>query len=327
MLTEPGKKLVSPDLGEGLRRVCGEIYSPGGVLPESLKIGETTGAVIGFARLNRLAHYLALRADPAGAAEPELEKLRGEYRRYREQLKAALAAVADGLDREPYIVIKTVSSFPHPTNDLDVIVKDLSLAGRITGREFFPDGATHLATDERRDRREGRLLLHFGIDITWTGVKAVSDRLLWSDLQTASLDGREFPVPSPLTDILIRIGHAAFETGHLKLGELLHIFRLAADADWTALDREAGQMGWPRTFGKMTDLLEFLHRALFRRPFLDPDTAVSPRDPRERISFPVELPLSLLAGGVVEKRAWRKLAGAKYIIKDRLIRWHRKNFH
>jgi len=74
-------------------------------------------------------------------------------------------------------------------------------------------------------------------------------------------------------------------------------------------------MGWPRTFRRTVRILAALHESLFNARLHGADA--SPL--KGSIHFPYRIPYLVLAGAVLEKRAWNKLWGARYVLKDRLI--------
>lgn len=271
----------SKEVKEKLLSLCQKIY-PKKISEKALSLGNNSQAVLDFAKRNRLAHFLAQEFN----LYPALVK---EYQDYKKKLVNSLKKIKKQLGGKEFIIIKTFSSFLHLTSDVDVLVKDKN--------RKYP---IHL---------EGKnfLFIHLENKISWGGADAISADFAWQNTQKLRFEGFNFLVPNPKLDVLIRIGHLPFEEAKIRLGELLYIYKQSSSLDWQILEKEAKKMGWPKTFAKTKELLKNLHESLFRKPAKNP------------LKFPYQLPLSLLVGGVIEKRAWRKIWGGRLIIKDRFL--------
>lgn len=295
-------------LKEELLNLCGKIYGPKEISKESIDIGENIEQIIRFARRNRLAHYLALESAELSAGDKDRDHTRealiSEYNDYEKNLIDAIREVKDVSGEEPFIVVKTFSAFPHLTHDLDVVVKDAKTAEKISGRKSL-------------------LPVDVNTAISWGGADAVSNDFVWNNVRKFTFAGIDFFVPNHALDALIRIGHLPFEVAQIRLGELLHIYRQLSSFDWTILKSEAELMGWPRTFNKMVDVLEMLHYKLFDASLFRKKAV--PVSYADNVEFPFRLPIGILAGGVIEKRAWKKIFGARFILKDWITEWVQKD--
>ncbi|MBL7197101.1 MAG: hypothetical protein ISS47_03265 [Candidatus Omnitrophica bacterium] len=299
-------------LYEKLLELCGKIYSPEGMSIEAIKVRMDLKEIIGFAKRNRLAHYLALEYESLFKDDAECVQLYraliSEYSDYRRKIKNTIKEIRKILDEESFMVIKTFSSFPHLTSDFDILARDIDTAKRIQAdKTLVIDG----------------LPVDINTEISWGGADIASSDFVWSNIQRFNFEGINFLVPNAQLDTIIRIGHMPFETAQIKLGELLHIYKQASLFDWSVLENEAKSMDWPKTFRKMSDILDLLHCALFKTPFFK--KRITPILPVYDIEFPFGLPISILAGGVIEKKAWRKIFGARFLIKDWINEWLRKN--
>jgi len=295
-------------LRKPLLNLCQKIYGPREISEKSIDAGKNVNQLVEFARKNRLAHYLALEYSKS-FAENDIwkdisNKLICEYNDYEKNLRNALEATKNILGEERFMIIKTFSSFPHLTNDLDVLVPDFKIAEE--------------SHKEVLDKKSS-LPIDINTKVAWGKADAVSNDFVWNNTQEFNFEGIGFLIPSPALDAIIRIAHIPFEVAHIRLGELLHIYKQLSLSDWTILEDEAKLMGWPKTFGRMLSILELLHRKLFKTPFFQ--KGIMPASCTDNIGFPFRLPVSILAGGVIEKRAWRKLFGARIIIKNRLSEW------
>jgi hypothetical protein len=301
----------SSSLKEKLLILCQKIYRPK-ISKESVNFGKDITNIIEFTKRNRLAHFLALEYSQLFKNDKKrndtCQSLIAEYNEYERKVKNSIKKIKQVLKGKEFMIVKTFSRFPHLTNDVDVLAKDLK-------DETFP---LHI---ENQDLWP----IHIENKISWMGADAVSNDFAWHNTQRFVFEGLDFLVPNPQLDTIIRLGHIPFEVAHIKLGELLHIYSQASQFDWKFLEDEAELMEWSKTFKKMSGILELLHQVLFKKPFLRKSkTSISSK---RKIEFPFELPFSVLAGGVIEKKAWEKIYGARFVIRERINSWIRRNIH
>jgi len=299
------------DLKEKLLILCQKIYSHQ-ILRETVRFGKDADDTIEFAKRNRLAHFLALEYGQLFENDKKwnniCHSLIAEYDEYKRKVKNSIKKIKQVLNGKEFIIVKTFSSFPHLTSDIDVLVKDLKdekFPIHIEGHDLWP--------------------IHIENKISWLGADAVSNDFAWHNAQRFFFEGLDFLIPNPQLDVAIRLGHMPFELAHIKLGELLHIYNQSLLFDWTILENEAKLMGWSRTFKKMSGILVQLHQVLFKIPFLGKTKASI--HTKYKIEFPFDLPFNVLAGGVIEKRAWKKIYGARFIIKERINSWIKRKIY
>lgn len=231
-----------------------------------------------FLKKNRLDHYFAFTFDKKNETVKE-------YTEYKEKISASLKIVKERLKEKQYIVIKTFSCYPHITSDLDIIIK------KSDATEKYNDLHLPIAYD-------------ISNSISWTNSPEISSNFIWRNIQKYNFDSNQVFIPNPDLDVLIRMGHLPFEQAEMKLGELLHIYAQFDKVNWVLLEKEASDNGWENTFQKTKDLLKTLHAKLF--------------ESSDFVDFPYRLSYVLLAQAIIEKKAWKKLWGARYIIRDRL---------
>lgn len=279
-------------LKQKLLRLCQKIY-PLAIKKDAIDWGQE--GILAFAQKNRLAHFL-YQENKAPFF------LYQEYKDYQKRLKNSLKKIKQVLKKRKFMIIKTFSSYPHLTSDIDVLVKDSQGLS-------FP-----ILIDQKN-----LLYIHMEKEMAWRGALAVSDKFIWQNTTKANFNKSSFLTANAKLDCLIRIGHAPFESAHFKLGELLYLYRQLKRVNWQDLKNEARSMGWPKTFKQMEKILNDLHWTLFQKPH--PKIKTPPSSSWQKISFPFNLPLWVLIGLVREKRAWIKVWGGRYIIKERLASW------
>jgi hypothetical protein len=74
-------------------------------------------------------------------------------------------------------------------------------------------------------------------------------------------------------------------------------------------------MGWPKTYDRVLILLNSLHNNLYHKPFISKVKLIK----LNHVIFPFRLSYWHLFQAVIEKKAWNKIWGARFIIKDRLL--------
>jgi len=140
--------------------------------------------------------------------------------------------------------------------------------------------------------------------ISWTEDEEISREFVWKNVEEYDFHGIKILVPNPDLDVLIRLAHLPFEQAEIRLGELLHIYRQAKTVNWERLQKEAERNHWLKTFERVRLLLNKLHDGMFNK--------------QRPIRFPYRLSFFLLVQAIIEKKAWRKIWGARYVIKNRL---------
>ncbi len=301
-------------LYKDLLDLCNGIYSSGDNGINSVNIRKDIKGIADFAKDNRLDHYLAVKCDRS-LTESEEWKVTGgsiveEYNGYKQKILSGLNKIKQALGNESFMVIKTFSCYPHITSDLDVLVQDTRTKEK----------SQKIIEELCKNEPEG-IEIDINHEISWSGANAVSKKFTWDNTQEIEFEGLRIPVPNAQLDTIIRIGHMAFELAQIRLGELLHMFRQSETFEWSIIEEESRRMKWPKTFKRLENILDRMHMILFNEAFLN--KRPSQKEAYGITEFPYQLPYSFLALAVIEKRAWNKVYGGRYIIKDRILRWLR----
>ncbi|MFQ5444810.1 MAG: hypothetical protein ACE5EK_09355 [Nitrospinales bacterium] len=305
------------NLQDKIAKLCLAIYPKTEFSASAISFPASVEEVIKFSRRNRLDHYLALELLKEDVPDPNLkEKLKTlevEYHRYKKTLNAAITLLNTIFESKRWMLVKTLSSYPHITTDIDVLVETPEIAEKAK-LEIQKSGWPKTQNGE-----SGGDLLDLDIDInhriSWTSSEEISPEFTWNHTEEIAVDGLRVNVPDPVLDTLIRVAHMPFEMGEVRLGELMHIFHQAENINWKLLEEEAGRRNWPHAFKNMFQLLAFLHQGLFAAPF----KGLKVDQPKNSLPFPYKIPYTALASAVIEKRAWFKIWGARYVLKERLL--------
>ena len=190
-----------------------------------------------FLKKNRLDHYFALKYDKES-------KLIAEYKNYKLKIANSLRILRKKLKNNRFIVIKTLSSYPHVTSDLDIVVEKADTAVK------FKNIPLPIAYD----------ISH---QISWTGDEEISHNFIWSNTENSEFAGIKILVPNQKLDILIRSAHLPFEQAEIRLGELLHIFNQMKNINWSIVSEEAILNSWPKTFIRTKNFFAEIHHKLF----------------------------------------------------------------
>ncbi|PIQ73498.1 hypothetical protein COV58_02140 [Candidatus Roizmanbacteria bacterium CG11_big_fil_rev_8_21_14_0_20_36_8] len=287
--TSPQKQIID---------LCEKIY-PKKITSNSLKIPSSDSELIYFAQKNRLIHFLALTYQ----SDSFYSQYAKEFRSYTDAIIKSLQILSRITDLSELLVIKTISSYPHDTSDLDILVKNHQKAEEV--KKMIQDKQIHFPFDT-----------DINFKISWTDSEEVSNTYIWSHVKRIEFNGMKIFVPNPELDVLIRVAHMPFELAEVRLGELMHIYNQSKNIRWDELEKEAQDNNWEKTFHHITALLNELHTLLYDEPW----HAKLQRGKKQNspLQFPISVPYSILARAVIEKRAWKKLWGARYILKDRL---------
>jgi hypothetical protein len=137
--------------------------------------------------------------------------------------------------------------------------------------------------------------IHVHEEIEWGGVRAISNEFMWKHALNKEYNGEFYIIPDELCSTFLDLAHSIFETGRLLLKTIIEINTLTGK-EIIDLREEAKKMGWVNTFDKLLMVI----------PHVDEDD--------------FDIPLMLLAYGIWETKAFRKLWGARYILWERLTR-------
>ncbi|MCR4329311.1 MAG: hypothetical protein NUV65_02075 [Candidatus Roizmanbacteria bacterium] len=263
-----------------INEACNKIYNKN-IVASLLRNNPKKTYIERFVEENRLECLLPTLTNPL---------YKNECSKYMKNLMNVLEVFKKMVGKKKFIIIKTLSSYPHITSDIDIVMEEREDVLEISKKISF-------------------LKLPIEVDInsviSWTPSQEISKRFIWNNIQYHYLDGEKYLVPNPNLDTLIRIGHVPFELAEIRLGELLHIFSQMSKIDMSALKVEAKKMGWINTFNNMVFIINSLYKSLYS-------------ETGRYISFPYKLSYLTLFKAMVEKKAWYKIWGARYIIRDRL---------
>jgi len=286
-----------------IKHLCKNIYSPRGrQIDYDLFKNYDINSVINFLKDNRLLHYFAIKFKEKYNQNIKMIYMIQEYELYKRNLRRNFEIIRSLIKDSHFVVIKTISSYPHITSDLDILVKEKSLV------DYLKNSIAHF-------KYVSDLPIDISDNICWRGVVPIHSDFIWKNVKEVNIDGLFIKIPNEYLDTLIRIAHIPFELSLVRLGELLHIYKISKDIDWKLLEEEVKLMGWLKTFKKMKYLLQELHYALFSVSFFE-DVPLITR--KKTYNFPYYLSLNFLLRAVLEKKAWKKILGVRYIIKDRL---------
>jgi hypothetical protein len=119
-------------------------------------------------------------------------------------------------------------------------------------------------------------------EIAWGSFKPISDEFIWSNV----IKKDDYYIPNKNLDGLVSISHSIFETGKLKEIDIENI----KHAEYWVMRREAKKMKWENLF----ELIYWRKKG--------------------------NIPLHLLAFGLIYTKQWGKVWGARYILRDRLCK-------
>lgn len=293
----------SDKLSKQLLETCCAIYPV--PIKLLLDVGDTTVQFYDFLEQNRLSCIFAIKNTNNKSVNSKfqnhLTQTRKRYSKYQKDIIAALNVVCTITDSSNFMVVKTFSNYPHLTSDLDLVFRSENEAKRV-GQILS------------KNQDKPAMLIDIQYNLTWTNKKEVCQEFIWKNTKKHRLANMTLTIPNPDLDLLIRFAHIPFEMGKIRLGELLHMYRQAKFVNWEKLEKEAQHMGWLKTYKRMHTLFNHLHFTLFNKPLFKNSAELQLA---ETIHFPYNLSYWFLLLSVIERRAWYKLWGGRYILIDR----------
>lgn len=269
--------------------------------------------LVKFCQSNRLNYHIAAISKQDENIPDEVKYVINqwddEFTRYKNTMVKALNSVQECLQGKKWLLIKTLSTYPHFTSDIDVLVKSRAIADMAkVDAQKYPN-------------EYGEEILPIDIDyqweISWTRSQEIGDEFIWAHVEHATFQGIEYARPDETFDSLLRLGHMPFEQAEIRLGEMLHIFAQLKRSNWEDMIKEARLNGWEKTFWRIISLLARIHFALYghslHKKYFNESTFSA------NIVFPYSLSYMMLLQAVIEKKAWNKIWGARLILKDRLF--------
>lgn len=215
-----------------------------------------------------------------------------------------------------FLLIKTLSSYSHSTSDIDVLVEGDIVKDEM--ESYFKENSWYKSNDLTLSSDCGEVELDIQSKVSWTNSDDLSSDFIWSNYIESSFNGVYFLQPNAPADSLLRLGHMPFEQAEVRLGELLHIYSQMRSLDFGAMQEEAKACGWPSTYRSILGLVISMHLTLYGFSPLIKSNEVRLAH-MGKIKFPYGLSYGMMARGVFEKKAWGKIWGARYILRDRLM--------
>jgi len=299
-----------------LAKACSFIYPKKEIIVPSLSLTYNVSDAKKFLVDNRLNHLCAInfKNDTVQTfGESTYKDWINQSELYKKNLYHALSLIKDKLKDENWLLIKTISSYPHFTSDIDVLVLDedlIKVVNDLNSSLKYQRISRGIKENDIVD-----VLLDAQNSISWTGTPDISSKFIWSNTRQNFIKDLSFKVPNENLDFLIRLGHIPFELAEFRLGELLHLFSIARKIDFDLLEYEAKLCSWPKSYKRTLNHLNQLHLDIFGISLLKSDQV---RSGKKR-TFPNRVSYFNLALSVVEKRAWQKIVGARYVLRDRIL--------
>lgn len=296
-----------------LLALCSMIY-PKKIINGKIRIGKNFNDIVNFTKKNRLDYFFSQKFKNTYTIDITkyyiLNNIQNEFKKYMNIIDNTINKIAQKSGKSPVLIIKTFSSFPHKTSDIDMIINDKSIAIKI------------MSVINKN--------IKFPIDIkdtiSWTTSDEIRRKFIWENIIPYKADKyKNIFKPNVDLDILIRLGHITFEEGKIRLGELLHIFKYVKDVDWKKLHKEVKKCGWNKSFNYMLKIINNLHNKMYGEKLFSKYNIYN--NDNEILEFPYKIPYKILIHALIEKKAWKKIYGARYIMKDRALQWINKKIN
>jgi len=201
--------------------------------------------------------------------EPEvsqhvLQLKKSEEERYS-KLRPTLEVVNAVLGDEPYLLSKTWRVFPYVTHDVDLIVHNLDRP-----RELFEkSGYKAPSSAHPRSlwiREKGLLEIEPYLRPLAGPMIFMDDSFLWERSREMVVEGVKTRIPSVEVDILTFLVDMGFRLYELLVGDMLHLYRVAPEANWELMAEQAQKHQWLEQFHNEVAVLNSFHRQLYQEP-------------------------------------------------------------
>lgn len=171
-----------------------------------------------------------------------------------------------------FILIKSDGSFPHESDNLDMLIMPEKLAEvvRLLKKEGYQEVVQVREPHKFLFRKtENSLALHVHTRVEWEGTQFVDSRYLWSNCRISDGSNR-FLVPSPEDCVLITIAHFFFENHEIKLDDLGKIDSCIRNSsiDWDVIFVHVRDKYWYDAFHLAMLLLNSVYNDLYGRNML-----------------------------------------------------------
>ncbi|MFC1941890.1 hypothetical protein ACFLWU_01570 [Chloroflexota bacterium] len=181
------------------------------------------------------------------------------------RMQRTLEVVNSVMGTEPYLLSKTWRVFPYVTHDVDLIVHDLDRP-----RQLF-EAAGYAAPSSAHPysiwvREKGLLEIEPYLRPFAGPMAFMDDDFMWERSRKVVFEGVETVIPSAEVDILTHFADMGFRLYELLLGDMLHLFRMAPEADWDIIMRQAEKHSWLGQLKKNVAVMNGFHRQLYGEP-------------------------------------------------------------
>jgi hypothetical protein len=267
--------------------------------------------LIDLAMRNKFLYHTAIkiledeRLAPAPVLRERILCLKeSEEKRYA-KMRPTLEVVNAVLGDEPYLLSKTWRVFSYVTHDTDLIVKDL---GRV--RKLFEKSGYKAPSSAHPQsiwiREKGLLeiepyLRHFAGPMVF-----MDDDFLWERSREVVMEGVKTRIPSVEVDILTFLADMGFRLYEIMIGDMLHLYSVAAQADWELIESQTRKHQWLEQFHNEVAVLNSFHRQIYQEP--SPIEKYIPAVAHQvKLNLPYVTPFPQVTKALMEK-GWINLA-------------------
>lgn len=181
------------------------------------------------------------------------------------RLRRTLEAANNTLGEESYLLLRTYKSYPYVTHDIDVFIEDMKRAKNLLKAAGFSEDR-HFVWYVVGYSKRGFLDIDLYARLAYHQIQVMDSEVAWSEPRTVDMEGVKTRLPSVEGDILTFLGHMSFSLYEIQLGELLYLYRLFPQADWSLIARQVRKFGWLKQFNDTTTVLSSLHHTLYGEP-------------------------------------------------------------
>lgn len=181
-----------------------------------------------------------------------------------ERIKSSLKIISNNL--ESYLLIKTFRGYPRIANDLDLLVNDFDLGIKVLKgcnlvlSDLDPDLKEVVFTNENVFK------IHLHGRVAWLNRSYFDNDLLWNSPRNVIFFDHNVMIPNFTADFLIHLAHMNYEPMHFTLSELVYLYSIAKEVDWSVVELQAKKYQWHGALIRTLKIFDCFHWRFYGEP-------------------------------------------------------------
>lgn len=250
---------------------------------------------------NKILYYTLSRLvkeNPINAEIPERILKLAEHEEDKFMKLEKTVKLVQQIITEPFMISKTFRFYPHVTHDVDIITNNIEYVKNVLDENGFKPSS--ITDDYSLDYyKEGYLEVEAYARTSPGRLIFLDQDIPWSKQRTLKIWGCEINIPSAESEILTFIADMNFRMYQIHVGDLIHMYKITPQADWSIIIEQTVKYGWSEPFSQTISIMNGLHRKLYDKP--SPMEKHIPQIKEVDVDFPFIMPPSQVAKALSNK--------------------------